>query len=156
MSDPVEELLARCLEAAHTRGMAGVESELRDHPEHAEKVRQRLEELREAGVLGRLKHFYMDIKEVGDNREAACTIADLVFGDELPLGWRRELFEAIREPATKKVLYTLLRHTGAAVNSKMSREELDRIWPEHVPDELWSFDWSEISHINDLTQYDCF
>lgn len=112
--------------------------------------------LREAGVLGRLKHFYMDIKEVGDNREAACTIADLVFGDELPLGWRRELFEAIREPATKKVLYTLLRHTGAAVNSKMSREELDRIWPEHVPDELWSFDWSEISHINDLTQYDCF
>ena len=112
--------------------------------------------LREAGVLGRLEHFYMDIMNVGGSREAACNIADLVFSGDLPLGWRRELFEAIREPTTKKVLYTLLRHTGAAVQASATREELDAMWASHVPAEIWSFEWSEITHINDLTQFDVF
>ncbi len=52
-SDPVRDLLARCIDRiAEAGSTAEVESLLAAHPEHAEEVRARLAKLRAAGLLG--------------------------------------------------------------------------------------------------------
>ncbi len=48
-ADPVEALVANCLERADGEGDAAVESVCRAHPEHAAKIRERLERLRRMG-----------------------------------------------------------------------------------------------------------
>src|SRR5262245_27054195 len=52
ISTKVRELVAQCLELMLTEGEGAIESLCADHPELAPLVRQRLEFLRRAGLLG--------------------------------------------------------------------------------------------------------
>ncbi|MBM4059623.1 MAG: serine/threonine protein kinase [Planctomycetes bacterium] len=47
----LEDLLAQCMERFETEGEAGLLAALQQHPQHAEAVRARLDELRAAGLL---------------------------------------------------------------------------------------------------------
>ncbi len=51
-SDPVEDLLAVCIERVGREGEAAVEAVCREHPSHAEEIRRAILGLKETGLLG--------------------------------------------------------------------------------------------------------
>ena len=97
------------------------------------------EMFRSAGMFSRLDTIALHIREVGTVLEAACLTAELTLDETIPFAWRAHLFDAIRTPTNKKVLYKILKHIGADVTSKMSRPELDAIYKESFPSEFFAY-----------------